>query len=257
MPWSGYAVHVGYFSWFSFGTVGFFWSWSSFDWHHHDIHIDRRHYNRIIAYTRQRTYLRDTWVHNPYHRRGVPYRNPELRARFRPNPPGSPASRLNYRGYQTPVGTPSRPAASPVRGEIERTRARPTAPPPGNVTPPPRTQSRYQPPAGRLAPPSTQTQPRWFHTAPNRPVQQSLVRQAQGAGAAPGNGACDAAGAAGLSKLYEWRGCPCGHRTRPPQPADQTGTPGAVLQACTAGTEADRAPVSAPDRSNRNQRRSR
>jgi hypothetical protein len=173
-PWSGYAIHTGYFSWFSYGTIGLFWGWSSFDWHRHDIHIDRQHYNRIIAYTRQPSYLRNTWVHNPYHRRGVPYRSPALRARFRPNPSGTPASRLNYRGYQPGVRTPSRPAAPRATPEVKRTR--PGTQQQERRTYEQRTRPQTQSPAARPAQPPARTQPQ-FRTAPNQAARQ--IQRAQ------------------------------------------------------------------------------
>lgn len=161
-PFPGYAIHTGAFTWFSFGTIGLYWGWSYCDWHRHDIHIDRQHYNRIIAYSGRPSYLRDTWEHDPYHRRGVPYRDPALSSRYRPNPSGSPASRRDWRGYQTPARSPVNPATRSRTTVQEQYRTGTPNPPetrqaPRRVSPQERTTTRPYTPPARTAPSPAQT----------------------------------------------------------------------------------------------------
>ncbi len=100
----------------------FLWGWHHWDWDHHRIRIDADRFNRIEVHRR---FTGDTWEHDPYHRRGVTYRDPGTRARF-PNARVSPpeASRA-FRGYEggrgvvpPPVrpGLAFRPAPSPSPG---------------------------------------------------------------------------------------------------------------------------------------------
>ncbi len=87
-------------------TIGFglgvvivqsFWGWDDWDWNHHRVHIDVDRFNRISG---DRPRLKaDTWVHDPYHRRGVAYRDPQTRAQFGKHQPGAPDTRRDFRGY--------------------------------------------------------------------------------------------------------------------------------------------------------------
>lgn len=147
-PFPGYAIHTGIFTWFSFGTISLFWGWSSWDWQQHNIHIDRQRYNRLLFFNRRTAYLRDTWVHNPYHRRGVAYPDPQLRARFRPYPKGTATSRINYRGF---LPAPRQPITMP---QIGTSRRRAAVPPRRQATQPQqaREYTRRVQPSMRTAP---------------------------------------------------------------------------------------------------------
>lgn len=87
---------------FGFGiSLGFgFFSWCDFDWHHHIIHVDldraRRFYRGHIG---KREIGWHTWQHNPYHRRGVVYRDRAVSQRFGQSPAMSREARRGARGY--------------------------------------------------------------------------------------------------------------------------------------------------------------
>jgi hypothetical protein len=165
-PFPRYGIRVGMFSWFSFGIISLYWGWNSFDWHHHYIHIDRDRYDRIWRHREH--YPRDHWEHDPYHRRGVAYVDPRLRARFRPNPPGAPATRIDYRGYPPTIartGTPAAPPLpkSPVTRPAETVQpespAVPKEPSRGGATTGPRAQPDGVTNHGRRTPPSVNEPP--------------------------------------------------------------------------------------------------
>ena len=134
-PFPRYGLRVGMFSWFSFGVVSLYWGWNDFDWHHHHIHIDRDRYNRFRSHHGRPHHARDSWEHDPYHRRGVAYADPGIRARFRPNPVGAPASRRDYRGYPPSVARADQPGSQPPG-------AAPTRPPQTAQPTPPATPER-------------------------------------------------------------------------------------------------------------------
>lgn len=79
-------------------TVNWLWGWGYFDWPRHRIHIDVHRFNVINR--RRPPITRDVWVHNRYHRRGVPYPSPSLRSRFAPVRPRVPAPHRDFRGFE-------------------------------------------------------------------------------------------------------------------------------------------------------------
>jgi hypothetical protein len=145
-PWPGYALAGG----FAFG-VGFaisapFWGWDHFDWGHRSIFIDHDRYNRLSP---GHPFIGGaTWQHDPYHRQGVPYRNPVVRAQFDAARLGAPRPAQNVRGFEggrpgaPGTGFAPRPGGAPA-GE------RPGAPGPNNFRP-------GAPAPGRPAAPSPQ-----------------------------------------------------------------------------------------------------
>lgn len=118
----GSIVEPGAFTWIPIGVVTVLWGWDHWDWRHHRIHIDPDRYKRLNKgkgepeHRPHATF--DSWAHDPRHRRGVPYRDPVTLDRFRPNPGGSPAPRLNFRGFEAPpsVGQPHKSAGSHPSG---------------------------------------------------------------------------------------------------------------------------------------------
>jgi Protein of unknown function (DUF3300) len=110
---------------FGFGIgLGFgFFSWCGFDWHHHVIHVDidrtRRFHRGHIG---EREIGRHTWQHNPYHRRGVVYRDRAISQRFGQSPAMSPEGRRSARGYFERFGTETRGPSQRTfeRGNLQR-----------------------------------------------------------------------------------------------------------------------------------------
>jgi len=94
-------------------------SWCWFDWHHHQIDIDIHKTRRFNRFERGRgDFSRRVWTHEPYHRRGVAYRNMPTGQRF-----GMPAPRISgirpeARGY--PSQGFEKQGREPLRGTIEK-----------------------------------------------------------------------------------------------------------------------------------------
>ena len=111
-PYPGYGpLIVGGISFgFAIRIVAPLWGWSDCDWRRHRIDIDDDRFNAISRDGRPRA-TSPIWTHDPFHRRGVAYRDPHSRQRFLGNPAGSPQTRQPYRGFDaaTPVA-PLRPA---------------------------------------------------------------------------------------------------------------------------------------------------
>jgi len=128
------------------------WGWDHCDWRNHRIRIDDNRYNAIDRAARARDrrprVTANTWQHDPFHRRGVAYRDAHSRERFLGAKSGPAATRRVFRGYET-TPTPSPPTPP----------ARPRTTPPRSPT-----TTRQQPPAPsrtyRPAPTATQPSPR-------------------------------------------------------------------------------------------------
>jgi hypothetical protein len=96
----GYIAGGFGFGWFGFPVVGPLWGWGLCDWGHHWIDIDRGRWTAL-----NRNYPPPgggAWQHDPYHRRGVPYRNAAIQSRF-PGAQRPPEMSRAFRGY--PTGT--------------------------------------------------------------------------------------------------------------------------------------------------------
>lgn len=194
-PWPGYYVTPGFagFAWGAGVIVGVNFFFGVSDWHRHHIRIIDRHpfyYHRPD----HRPIPDRVWRHDPYHRRGVPYRHPSVRERFRPIT--APEVRRAYRGYppapeNRPVPTPRPGAGGGPPGEH---RAPPPSPPgaarpapgtpmpsrpvpPGNVGNVPRAApAPSMPPSSGATPPAAGKIPRNVPVAPGTPMPQTPGR---------------------------------------------------------------------------------
>ena len=94
-------------------VVGGLWLWGAFDWHHHDIRIDRDRFNRLNS--GHPFVSGDLWQHDPVHRRGVAYPNPQMQQRFQPNRFAAAAPGRDFRGFapQAPLPQVVRPPEHP------------------------------------------------------------------------------------------------------------------------------------------------
>jgi hypothetical protein len=184
-PWGYFAGPQIVFG-VGFVIVPFLWNWCEPDWHHRQIHVDVHRFNDIdrffIVHQGRPELGGEMWTHDPYHRRGVPYRNPEVRARFQPNPGASPDARHYVGG-----SSHGQPTATPLVQHVPGAGGPAIPPPqPGKHLPtatgalPP--QATGHPPAGERVvriPPSAQ--PPYTPSAsgaaqPHRPVEQPGMR---------------------------------------------------------------------------------
>ncbi len=80
--------------------IGFnLFPWVWFDWPFHRIHIDIHKTSRFHRFDRSRDFDRSDWRHNPYHRRGVAYRDRTTSRRFGLRPTPVLPARPEMRGY--------------------------------------------------------------------------------------------------------------------------------------------------------------
>jgi len=85
------------------GYYGNYWGWANCNWHNHSIYVDHGRYDRIRG-PHPYPMSGNNWQHDPYHRRGVTYRDPTTAARYG-RTFGSPDARRSYRGFQPAPGT--------------------------------------------------------------------------------------------------------------------------------------------------------
>jgi hypothetical protein len=104
--WPDTALGVGFWWWPPI-FIGPLEGWCGFNWHRHTIfiHPQRAAFLGGIGITRMHGGV-ERWQHNPIHRRGVAYPNPETARRFGQIPrPGVEARRL-YRGFPSQQAAP-------------------------------------------------------------------------------------------------------------------------------------------------------
>ncbi len=95
----------------AFAVIAILWDLSRPDWHHHHINIDDHHYRHLNH--DHAPAVSGTWEHDPDHRRGVPYRSENVRARYEGGSAAAPQHRV-YRGFEAPENAqPAQPAAQP------------------------------------------------------------------------------------------------------------------------------------------------
>jgi hypothetical protein len=159
-PWPDYppfyfAIPSGIY--FDGGLIGFgigigfvspLWGWYGWDWPHHGFNVRPPRHGPGPGPGRP-------WSHDPGHRRGVPYRDPGLAARY-----GGAGSRQGFRGFapsEAGRGVPARPAeSSPARPAPAERFAPPERPAPTERVSPPERLPRTQPglPVERVSPPA-------------------------------------------------------------------------------------------------------
>lgn len=72
------------------------WGWNHCDWHHHDINIDVNKWNQINV--NRDKIVNNKWEYRPDHRGPVPYRNAEVREKFKQSDRG-PIGDKDFRGH--------------------------------------------------------------------------------------------------------------------------------------------------------------
>jgi len=129
-PWPGYTRHgvsVGFW-WGSPVSVSLSFFFGDCDWGRRRVYVPRptAYYyrpptvvvNRTTVINRNVTVERNTWQHDPHHRRGVAYRAPEVRARFADAQPANREAqregRRDERGMERRAPERRAPAAQPA-----------------------------------------------------------------------------------------------------------------------------------------------
>ncbi|HMK67254.1 MAG TPA: DUF3300 domain-containing protein [Stellaceae bacterium] len=115
----GPAYWPGWWWWWPPVVVSFYgpyWGWANCNWHNHSIFIDHGRFDHING-PHPHAMNGNTWQHDPYHRRGVTYRDPATAAKYG-RPMGAPDARRSYRGFQpTPSTTPRGRSGSMESGQ--------------------------------------------------------------------------------------------------------------------------------------------
>jgi hypothetical protein len=107
-PPPGYYAGTALMAGLAFGTgvaiTGALWGWGSPNWGGGSVNVNVNRFNSINANSinanrvSNRAISSNTWQHNPDHRRGVGYSNPQVRQQYRPNASSNAASRDAFRG---------------------------------------------------------------------------------------------------------------------------------------------------------------
>ncbi len=178
-PWPGYYARPGFgpgFYWGSGITIGAGFFFGRVDWPRRNVTVVNVNNYYYRPAPPRPNFPPDAWVHDPAHRRGVPYRDPVVRREFGgPRVDGRPDARRDFRG--NPPGAPG-PGARPsavnrpqVREAPDRESPRPNneAPRPNNPAP----ANREQPDRGERRDSNVQAPPR----APAAPVNRPDARE--------------------------------------------------------------------------------
>ena len=165
-PWPGYRERPGFGAGFAWGvgiTLGAEFFYGAFDWRQHRVdvvNVTNYYYPRDPKAANRAS---SAWQHDPDHRRGAPYREAAVRAKFSPTG-APPQARSNFRGH-IPVASEqrgeqvSRPDARVGPGKVPETRGLPQpAAAAGANRPDPRTGPGSQP-QDRSGPQSAQVAP--------------------------------------------------------------------------------------------------
>ena len=83
------------------------WGWCRPNWRGNNVYVNVHGNNPWVnrPYYRARYANAPNWSHAPEHRRGVAYRDPGTRQRYRPTNPGAIQARENYRGRDVATGS--------------------------------------------------------------------------------------------------------------------------------------------------------
>lgn len=257
-PPLGYVYGPPLYFGFGFAIAAPLWGWVFWNWDHHYLHINVVQYNRINRHGIQKRYYRparrDRWEHNPFHRRGVAYRDVRSRERFTRPVPGSPDRRRVYRGYDTiPAPNLERRGVTP-RQRTERpatTRDRATASPrpgPRREAPTTRRAPAVQNQDTARRPPASQRRPeaRQAPTAP-RAVSPTVQRPAARATPRPSPPAFEGISRGGDVRAQSNRGRQSQRAITVPPRAQRNAPSGSFLSRERPGGSAPSGRLSAPE----------
>ena len=106
--------------WFGAPIIAPLWGWRHWNWPRHRIDVDR---DKFATLNGNRPPIGDgVWVHDPSHRHGVPYSDPQLRARF-PGTLVSPERGRALRGFPTGAAAADLCGSGHWNGAEQRARA--------------------------------------------------------------------------------------------------------------------------------------
>ena len=133
-PGYGNVAGPGIYFGIGFGVVGALWGWDRWDWAHRRIAIDAERFNTINSYVSVHDdrphFTGNSWQHDAYHRRGVPYGIPALRQQFRPATAQVGRAAPEFRGFAAPASAPAPRAAIAAPSPRPAPAAAPRAAPP-------------------------------------------------------------------------------------------------------------------------------
>jgi len=117
--WAGFCMPADNFIGFGVGIFPpfGFWAWGRFDWRHHELRVDHERFQQFHTGHEPPGGI---WQHDPAHRHGVPYRNPETATRFL-GPAGSAPSVVRGFAPAPVIAAPEKrgpPAVGPRPGPI-------------------------------------------------------------------------------------------------------------------------------------------
>ncbi len=95
-PYPGASFVNGFFWGTGIAIAGSIWGWNHFDWRRHDINVDVNKWNNINV--NRSNITSGKWEHNAAHRGPVPYKNKEVRDKFKQAERGTAANK-DFRGY--------------------------------------------------------------------------------------------------------------------------------------------------------------
>jgi hypothetical protein len=176
-PWPGYYARPGFgpgFFWGSGITISAGFFFGRVDWPRRNVTVVNVNNYYYRPPPPRPNFPPGAWVHDPAHRRGVPYRDPVVRREFGgPRFDGRPDARRDFRGNPPgatgPVARPSAVNRPQVREASERESPRPTNPAAAN---------REQPDRGDRRDGNVQAPPRVPAAPVNRPDAPREVPQA-------------------------------------------------------------------------------
>ena len=173
-PWPGYVERPGFGAGFMWGvglSLGAEFFFGGFDWHQHRANIVNVHNNYFPRNTGAANGVGSVWQHNPDHRRGAPYREPAVRARF--SPAGAPPqSRSDFRGHVSAGSVPPPAQVGPAKAR-------------GGANTRPQPNATARPVAGP-APTATDARPGRAQVAATQPAQARPAPVHGNVAAAPG-----------------------------------------------------------------------
>ncbi len=120
--YAGSALATGLAFGAGIAVTGALWGWGRPNWGAGSVNVDVNRFNSINSnrfnnfHSNRAAINSSTWQHNPDHRRGVAYSNPQVRQQYRPTTASNVAQRDAFRGRTTQG--PSAPGGGNLQGRL-------------------------------------------------------------------------------------------------------------------------------------------